>query len=79
MQSQRAVEAKRLRAEGLTYQEIGDRMGISRQAAHILVNPANHRAYQRLRYKKLKEVPKVPEYKINWDQITLTEEMESKN
>lgn len=53
MASLRAQEAKRLRTEeNLTYQEIGDRMGITRQGAHLLINPERHREYQRGRYIK---------------------------
>jgi len=49
--SPRALEAQRLRhEEDLTYQEIGNIMGITRQGAHLLVNPDKHRAYQRTFY-----------------------------
>jgi predicted DNA-binding protein (UPF0251 family) len=54
--STRAQEAIRLRTEEkLTYQQIGDRLGITRQGAHLLVNPETHRAYQREQYRKRRE------------------------
>lgn len=50
--SPRGEEAKRLRhEEGLTYQEIGARMGITRQGAHLLVNPEHSREYKKSRYR----------------------------
>lgn len=56
--TERQSEAKRLHNEGLTYEEVGARMGITRQGAHLLVNPEKHRVYQRLnshKWRKVKE------------------------
>lgn len=61
----RRERAKFLRySEGLTYKEIGDMMGITRQAAHLLVNPDRQLEYQRSRY-SMKNVKRRKDYNNN--------------
>lgn len=53
--SPRADMARHLRhEENLTYQEIADRMGITRQGAHLLVNPERYNKYKREYYHRKK-------------------------
>ena len=41
------AEIQQLREEGLTYQAIGDRMGVSRQGIYQRLHPDKFKAYQK--------------------------------
>lgn len=54
-------EARRLRAEGWTYQQIADHFGVTNAAVYFIINPDKRAMYQNRRDAKLKDLASLPE------------------
>lgn len=55
-------EVKKLKDTGLTYQEIGDLLGISRQRAHQILHPEKYKPYRKVYQKAYQKTAKYKDY-----------------